>query len=39
MWPANAENVIKNQADLTFLKSVKGNRAATFGVLDQVLAS
>ena len=39
LWPANAEQLIKNPEDLQFLKSMMGNRCATFGPHDKVLAS
>ncbi len=39
LWPANAENVIKNPEDLAFLLSMKGNRSASFGAQDKVTAN
>jgi hypothetical protein len=39
LWPQNADNMIKNPEDLSFLQSMKGDRAATFGSHDKVLAS
>lgn len=39
LWPANAEQRIKNTEDLCFLQSMKGDRLATFGPRDKVLAA
>jgi len=39
LWPANAEQGMKNTEDLCFLQSMKGNRLATFGPRDKVLAA
>ena len=39
LWPANAEKIIKNTEDLKFLQSMKGDRSATFGSFDTVLAA
>ena len=39
LWPANAELLIKNPEDLKFLQSMKGDRSATFGSCDTVLAA
>jgi len=38
LWPPDAETLIKNSEDLAFLHSMKGNRAASFGSFDKVLA-
>ena len=38
LWPATAEQLIRNVDDLAFLKSMKTDRAATFGSYDKVLA-
>ena len=38
LWPANAVQLIKNPDDLAFLKSIQGDRNATFGSKDKVLA-
>lgn len=39
LWPANAEQRIKNTEDLRFLESMKTDRLATFGPCDKVLAA
>lgn len=39
LWPANVEQRIKNTEDLCFLQSMKGDRSATFGPCDKVLAT
>lgn len=38
LWPANVESLIKNTEDLCFLQSMKGDRFATFGSRDKLLA-
>ena len=38
LWPAHAEQLIKNTEDLAFLESMKNDRLATFGSMDKVLA-
>ena len=38
LWPPNVEKIIKNPQDLAFLHSMKGDRVASFGGLDKVLA-
>jgi hypothetical protein len=38
LWPAHAEQLIKNTEDLAFLESMKNDRLATFGSKDKVLA-
>ena len=38
-WPCNAEKLIKNTEDLSFLESMKTDLAATFGSNDKLLAS
>src|SRR6218665_1470851 len=38
LWPPNVETLIKNEEDRSFLKSMKTDRAASFGPLDKVLA-
>lgn len=39
LWPVNVEMIIKNPEDRRFLESMKGDRSATFGPLDRVLAN
>jgi hypothetical protein len=39
LWPADAEQLVKNSEDLRFLQSMKGDRSATFGSFDMVLAA
>lgn len=39
LWPANAEQLIKNPEDVAFLQSMKTDRLATFGPRDKVLAA
>lgn len=38
LWPASAEQEIKNPEDLAFLQSMKSDRSATFGPFDKVLS-
>lgn len=38
LWPPDAERLIKNTEDLAFLQSMKGDRAASFGSFDKMLA-
>src|SRR6218665_1421834 len=38
LWPPNFETLIKNEEDRSFLKSMKTDRAASFGSCDKVLA-
>ena len=39
LWPADAEQLVKNPEDLKFLQSMKGDRSANFGSCDNVLAA
>src|SRR5688572_3527350 len=39
LWLPNVEILIKNAEDITFLESMKGDRAARFGVFDKTLAT
>jgi len=39
LWPANAEQLIKNPEDVAFLQSMKTNCLAPFGPRDKVLAA
>lgn len=39
LWAVNAEQTMKNQEDIEFLKSMKTDRIASFGVHDQALSS
>ena len=38
MWTKDAEQVMKHQEDINFLRSMKTDRIASFGVFDQALA-
>jgi len=39
LWDSDAEKNMKNKEDIQFLQSMKTDRVASFGVLDQALAS
>ena len=38
LWPPNVESLVKNAEDMAFLESMKGDRAARFGIFDKTLA-
>lgn len=38
LWSQNVESLVKNEEDLAFLTSMKGDRAASFGAFDKTLA-